>query len=293
VQSNTNESPNHELELPGLDGANPLGFLAALGVLCVLDADARLAWRERAGTFVAAIITATEQVTPEVFVDTLVGRLEVPCGGHLALAARTVNESSDTNRHTAFSAVAAAASFSQRDAADWLAAFGCSIVDVGATNQLQTVRSDYFGGNIESVCARTVAQHLSRALFKPWDYADALDNQSLHFDPGEDRRHAYQWHKPSGDPTRKSSGGMLGANRLALEALRIFTSLPRDTESLRTLGFTGRTRNDTNWTWPLWSHPLSLPVVQSQLVTGELFEDGISDRALASLTQRGVLVCRC
>ena len=107
---------------------------------------------------------------------------------------------------------------------DWLSAM-CSDLATEATSQLQTVRRDYFWGNLESVMRLTTAEHLRRTLFVPWDYADPLDNQSLHLEPSEDRRHAHQWHKPSGDPTRKQRGGMLGANRLAIEAFPLFQSI--------------------------------------------------------------------
>ncbi|WP_249356143.1 hypothetical protein [Chloracidobacterium aggregatum] len=107
-----------------------------------------------------------------------------------------------------------------------------------ATSQLQTTRRDYHVGNIESILGRTTRSHLDRTLFKPWDYADPMDNQSLHLDPSEDRRHAYQWHKPSGDPTRRRRGTMLGANRLAIEAFAWFTVWPVG-GALKTLGFSG------------------------------------------------------
>ena len=104
-----------------------------------------------------------------------------------------------------------------------------------------------------------------------WDYADALNNQSLHWEPGEDRRHAYQWDQPSGDPTRKKRGGMLGANRLALEAWPLFPSFP-DGDRIRTRGFLGNRAANTFWIWPLWSSCLTPDSVASILSLSELQE---------------------
>src|SRR5205807_251238 len=135
-----------------------------------------------------------------------------------------------------------------RPVLDWLSAVfvpGYSEI----ASQLLMVRRDYLRGNLESLMARTKPDHIARSLFQPWDYRDALDNQSLHWEPSEDRRHAYQWHKPSGDPTRKKRGGMLGANRLALEAWPLFPLLPAGGR-LATRGFQGNKARDTFWTWP-------------------------------------------
>jgi CRISPR-associated endonuclease/helicase Cas3 len=146
---------------------------------------------------------------------------------------------------------------------DWVTALASDALPEG-TSQLQTVRRDYLLGNLRSIMQRTTAEHLTRTLFVPWDYADALDNQSLHWEPSEDRRHAYQWHMPNGDPTRKRRGGMLGANRLALEAWPLFPSFPFG-DRLGTRGFKGNRAADTFWTWPLWCHPLTKDGVTSIL----------------------------
>ena len=151
-----------------------------------------------------------------------------------------------------------------RDRMDWTSALASDFAPPDSINQLQTTRRDYFFGNLSSVISRTSREHLRRAIFHPWDYSDALDNQSLHLDPSEDRRHAHQWNKPAGDPDRKTRGGMLGANRLALEAIPLFPSFP-EANTLRTVGFTGTRSTNTRWTWPLWSVRLSLPIVRSFL----------------------------
>jgi CRISPR-associated endonuclease/helicase Cas3 len=113
------------------------------------------------------------------------------------------------------------------------------------------------------------------------DYADALDNQSLHWERSEDRRHAYQWHMPNGDPTRKKRGGMLGANRLALEAWPLFPTFPAGARVM-TRGFEGNRAADTYWTWPLWRHPLTSDAVASILGLRKLRAESDGHVALSS-----------
>lgn len=66
------------LELTALDGANPLGFLAAVGVLVVLhaagEAGARLRWR--AGAKWTPIVDGVSAWEPEAFSATVAGALE-------------------------------------------------------------------------------------------------------------------------------------------------------------------------------------------------------------------------
>ena len=152
-----------------------------------------------------------------------------------------------------------------------MTALACESVPEGAS-QLQTVRRDYLLGNLRSIMQRTTAEHLRRSLFETWNYTDALDNQSLHWEPSEDRRHAYQWYMPNGDPTRKKRGGMLGANRLALEAWPLFPSFPAG-DRLTTRGFKGTRASDTFWTWPLWRQPLCKDAVASILGLPKLLDD--------------------
>ncbi len=156
------------------------------------------------------------------------------------------------------------------------------------------MRRDYLIGNLRSVMQRTNASHLLRSLFEAWDYADALDNQSLHWEPSEDRRHAYQWHQPNGDPTRKRRGGMLGANRLALEAWPLFPSFPdaRDPVRVNTRGFRGNRATNTFWIWPLWSSCLTPSGVASMLSLPGL--EPSSPEEIVSLRDVGVtVVYRC
>ncbi|NNM85512.1 MAG: hypothetical protein HKL96_07135 [Phycisphaerales bacterium] len=173
-----------------------------------------------------------------------------------------------------------------RERLDWFSAM-CSELAPEATSQLQTARRDYFWGNLKSVMNLTERDHLRRTLFALWDYGDPLENQSLHLEPAEDRRHAHQWFKPSGDPTRKERGGMLGANRLAIEAFPLFQSIAFK-DKLSTRGFSGNRSNNTRWTWPLWSKPVNLDVVVSLLASPTIQHETITDRDNDSLRAMGI-----
>ncbi|MCO6438182.1 MAG: hypothetical protein J5J06_13895 [Phycisphaerae bacterium] len=290
--------PQDTLQLPGLDGSNPLGFLAALGLLRVL-AESRdhravfMHWVEGPGTWVPEIsIHPAGELSEDDVLDHLSESLAARLSDHPAQLLERFKRAGDAveERQKIFRDV-----YSQCDRLDhgtmhanWLAALASDAAPADAINQLQTARRDYYLKNIASVIERTTRDHLQRAIFRPWDYADALDNQSLHLDPGEDRRHAHQWNQPSGDPDRKRSGGMLGANRLAIEAIPLFTSMPEN-DAMRTIGFTGNRSHDTRWTWPIWSVPIPLSVVRSMLVIAELQQSSPGPTDVASLRARGIV----
>jgi CRISPR-associated endonuclease/helicase Cas3 len=143
------------------------------------------------------------------------------------------------------------------------------------------------------VMGNTTPDHLRKTLILLWRYDDALSGQSLHLEPTEDRRHAYQWNQPSGDRNRDKSGNMLGANRLAIEALPLFVGLP-STNPARLLmtGWTGIRSDDSTWTWPIWEARITLTVVKSTLGLAELQAVKLQPDRLISIGIRAVYRCR-
>ena len=266
------------LILSGLDGSNPLAFLAALGTFRTLTlvgrttdapdwltAGIRLSWAPHGVAWRPVLHTSgPSSLTPDALLDGLDQALVRDITKHpLALY-----EGGDDLRQRVVACVTDASPVNREHGVDWLSAL-CSECAPGATSQLQTPRRDYFQGNLKSIIANTTAAHVERALFAAWDYADPLHNQSLHIDPSEDRRYALQWHQPSGDPTRKNRGGMLGANRLAIEAVPLFQSFASG-EKLSTRGFTGQRIGSIRWTWPIWSCPIGIDEVASLLALPEI-----------------------
>ncbi|OYT71181.1 MAG: hypothetical protein CFK52_08625 [Chloracidobacterium sp. CP2_5A] len=277
-----------DLVLPGLDGGTPLGFLATLGLARVLrdrseTPELELAWTVRDGGWVAKLRCA-RRLNEGIILDALDAALAKSVADHPARLYQALQKEDRAD----FVAIGRGATASDRRDADFLAAIASNLASPKATRQLQTTRRDYHLGNIESILERTRREPLRRTLFKPWDYADPLDSQSLHLDPSEDRRYAYQWSEPSGDPARRKRGGMLGANRLAAEAWAWFTAWPVG-DKLKTLGFTGFGVKDTRWTWPVWE-PFTPPdLIPSLLALKPLQDDPIEDSDRRRLRQMGIV----
>ncbi|MCA9050828.1 MAG: CRISPR-associated endonuclease Cas3'', partial [Planctomycetaceae bacterium] len=272
------------LILGGIDGSSPLGFLAALGVFRTLSRSDvgemwSFGWQQHAGAWRPALFNDSESATTEnELVGMLMELLTVEADSHPALA----DPAPTVDRRTAFDNVANAATPQDRDAADWLSCNGSDMTGPEVISQLQTTRRDYHSINIRGLVEGTQASHVHRTLFQPWDYADPIAGVSLHLEPREDRRHAYQWHTPSGDPTRQLFGGMMGANRLALEAWPFFQSLPY-LDKLATVGFQGTRVSNTRFNWPIWESPISIAVVSSLLSLAELQTDKLSIDSLSGM----------
>jgi hypothetical protein len=277
------------LILPGLDGSNPLGFLASLGLLRLLDPSTCMKWTPAGGTWIPCLSSCDGQLLDEdSLLDTLDTRLVDDISGHPAKVLGLLHADGDDGRRRILVENFLQSGCGNRVLVDWLCAVTSDFASSSAINQLQTARRDYFLGNLTQVIKNTTTEHLRRAVFRPWDYADPLDKQSLHLDPSEDRRHAHQWNKPSGDPTRKVSGGMLGANRLAIEAIPLFASVPED-DSLHTAGFSGNRSTNTRWTWPIWNVGVGLRLVGSLLATPLLQNEEFTPDDNTMLCDMGVV----
>ncbi|QYU66025.1 hypothetical protein J4558_13525 [Leptolyngbya sp. 15MV] len=297
---NRSTDNDHGIVLSGLDGSNPLAFLAALGTLRVLsrgspDHAFKTSWAIHAGRWVPTLHANRSLVQDDVLTS-LASVLGTDATRH-SIAFMNKDDVVSARysppqllRARAHGAEGPADRDVSAGALDWLSAMTSDLAP-DATSQLQTARRDYFWGNLKSVMLLCKPEHLRRTLFQPWDYADPLDNQSLHIEPSEDRRHAHQWSTPSGDPDRKKRGGMLGANRLAIEAFPFFQSVAAGNK-LATRGFSGTRADDTRWTWPLWGIPLDHDVIASLLAMRELQSESIDHRALSARGINAVFRCR-
>jgi hypothetical protein len=272
-----------DLLLFGLDGANPLAFLAALGTLRTLtlaipDHTVRMDWIQH-GTGWRPRLHSSPPIGDSDVLDALTARLE-SMQDHPALTWNDdIRATPDECRELVLEAQASAGPC-DRTAADFLAAFASEcVLDRGGEEvqdtALRTMRGSghqHFLKTMRNLVAACSRDHLRRTLFEHWDYADPLKGLSLRWDPADDRRHALQWVDPSKDPTRRSAGSMLGANRLAVEAMPLLPVMPVG-RHLETAGFRGRRASNTYFTWPIWTMPVGVEVLRSLLALRELQQD--------------------
>jgi len=283
------------IELRGLDGTNPLGFLAALGVLRTLsralpDQRVEMAWR-RDAVWHPVVFTSEkldQDVLAEVLHNALAGRQGDPQFNALG---KNTTVPADEFRRVTLDAVNEAYR-DDRVFVDFCAGFGSDALvsqNDGVTIQDTALRTmagaghQHFLETMRNLIATCDAGHLSRTLFSTWKYDDPTQTLSLRFDPLDDNRYALRWRNPSGDPDRKKSGSMLGANRLAIEAIPLLPTAP-GSRRLKTTCFKGYRSNDTFFCWPMWTLPLTVSVVQL-LLTARLDSSTSDD---ATVSQRSV-----
>jgi hypothetical protein len=267
-------NPTSRLPLRGLDGSNPLGFLAALGTLRTLDRQwpdrrPRLGWTANAGRWTPELTLSTVTVETEVVTalrDALAGSLE-----HGAFTfAENLKVPAATFAAFARAAGRQARQGGDRQPAEFAAAFACEAVtgDDGTVHDtgfrtMSGAGHQHFLAFMADLVRGTTADHLHAALFAPWRYDER--KLSLRWDPLDDRRYALRWQDPSQDVIRT----VRGANRLALEALPLFPVAPVG-HGLETTGFGRPHGRGAHWTWPIWSTPIPADTCRSLLALEEL-----------------------
>jgi len=273
-----------ELTLTGPDGANPLGFLCALGVLRTLsnawpNSEVKMKWtqigaawrpvlrashadldgKDEAGqkeVIVNAILAELDSITSHPTVkwhpmEKWDGSHDIPAADYRAYAFYARERLFDQNQ-------------SDHRPAEWAAALACDQITDEKGNVKDTAfrtmsgqGHQYFLEQMQLLQQSVKAQHIDEALFE-WRYQD--EQLNLRFEPFEDRRHALRWKSPDEDTIKT----VWGANRLAAEGLPLYPVFPVHGE-LRTVGFRGFSKDNTFWTWPLWNGFLNVSVVRSIL----------------------------
>lgn len=277
----------HEIRLTGLDGSNPLAFLAGLGALAISDRmmqgpqRPRLAWTGDA-------------------VPVPVLRVEVGGDGLIALVL------ADRDRWTDSPALqfppyrpAGDVKFAAGELREWLAACAAAepddagraldlvtalVAEGSYTNAGEAKPTDlhFTAGQQQFLrMARTLrddlsVEHLEEALFGPWRYESTLP--SLKWDVTDDRVYVFAPVDPGGD--KKLT--VPGAEWLALMGLALLPVGWRRGRTVTT-GCSGRWK-EGKFSWPLWTEPLSRDEVGALLGLPDL----IAERPPKSLAARGV-----
>lgn len=288
------------LALVGLDAANPLGFLAVLGTLRSLsvscpEREIKMGWRRFAGGWRPVILASEPLQGPEV-----VERLTDAILAMAAHPAFTIGDDLAVSPEVFRIFVESAArdsSPSDRSWADFAAAFGCEtavsvinakknpVIQDTAFRTMSGAGHQHFVAFMRYICGEVTGVHLEKVLFEPWRYDDPTEKRSMRWDPRDDSRYALRWRDPSGDPTRRQGGSMLGANALAITGLPLLPTMPAG-RWLATTGFRGRGSRNTFWTWPVWERPLGVDAVRSTLALSDIQE---TNPPATVLSARGIV----
>ncbi len=280
--------PESGVLLTGLDGANPLAFLAALGALRGLTIAwperqvrlswvARDAWCPRLHSVPGGLTEAEALDGLETFTRMRPGHRALGIGANLAFS------TADLRPFMQAAADASSAPLEGRAEADFLCAFACESIQARGGHVQNTALRTLSGAGHQHFLRtmRDLADHanrdtLEKALFLPWTRSD--QRFSLRWDPEDDRRYAHRWR----DPSKDTPGTEWGANRLAFEGMPLFPVMPVG-RSLVTTGFRGTRARDTFFTWPIWEPSLSLDTVRSLLAHHGLCGDSPDRAQLAAL----------
>lgn len=268
------------LELPGLSGNHPLGFLSACGVLrCCSVGDKRgatLEWKQADdGSGWIAVLAGIDDLALESLIEMLIRRLAKQAGCKAIEWSDRIDDRVRF-RQLGMNLVESATGPDCDESIAWLPALTSDIVlrkgklrptsldlTSGAQGFLKSIRD--LSAELCKTTRRkgepavSVASGAFReALFGPWRYSD--DAHSLGWDPQTQRLHALRNKLPEKDKKRRS---VRGAVFLASQALPLFPCFAARAKLLTT-GF--HTLDGEDWfAWPIWCEPLSLNTLQSLL----------------------------
>lgn len=271
------------MDLTGIDGANPLGFLAALGTLRLCD---RLWPSIKMGWVNHGSWRPTLHGVPVSSQDDLCRKLAESAPWAPLYAFDTLGQNLTVRPESLQETVDVIVATQNRLAAEFVAAFGSEVCDDPAKNRIEYTDFSFitgsghqhFLGTARNLARDASADSIHEALFGPWRFAD--EGNSFRWDPDDAKEYALRWRNPS-------VGGVQtvwGANRLAFEALPMFPAVPTSGKRLRTTGFR-KGRGFHEFTWPIWSTPVTADSVRSLVALGVLQEPSPPMR---ELRQRGI-----
>jgi len=261
------------IELAGLDGSNPLGFLASLGLVRVTPG-ARLAFCND-GTF-QAFLDGFQGTS-----DDLVNRVTADATAAADQAAvwrfsymkpatkkteaksvqdlkpppddfkRFLNLSLDRWLEGNDEAAAYAAAYATDFAVDGKGNTKPTAFHFTAANQT-------FLGIVESIRASLTEEWVRTSLF---DGHGERPGSNLRWDPNAERN----WALMSNNPNDEGTSVNAPLEWLAFRALPLLATFPRGPNTITTTCVFGRSA-DMAFTWPLWSVPASLSTIRSILL---------------------------
>jgi hypothetical protein len=301
-----------DMRLTGLDGSNPLGFLAAMGLLRLLDDRARAtagerprlhwmedgfwmpvltpaytvddvaaavledaaAWRDDPAFLLAYDETGTELVDPRDADGKFTRDLKPRPGAMRHFLLRLAN-AADQPAHDMVAWLAA------RRSMETGGAYGSEVVqdNNGNTKPLAfhfTAGQQRFLDALEKIRAGLTADDVREALHGPWTGSSPLPSMS--WDSTVARDYALR----ASDPSVEKRGSTPAADWLAFVGLGLFLVAPDARGRLATGCIRGGWK-DSAFTWPLWDTPASAAAVRCLLAL-----DGMEELGPGARRQLGI-----
>lgn len=262
------------IQLEGVDGSNPLGFLAALGLLRVVPG-AKLGFSEDGSfrAFVDGLEKSESDLATIVAADAKAGANEGAPWRFTYIKAATKKQGPQEvadlkpppDDFKRFLATCIEAWLTGNDeAAAYAAAYATDIAVDGKGNTKPTAfhftaAQQTFLGAVEGIQASVTQEWVETSLFRGHG---ERPGSNLRWDPGAERNWALMANNPSGDGTLVDAP----LEWLAFRGLPLLPSFPRGTRIITT-GVVGR-GDEMTFTWPLWSTPASLQTARSALQVG-------------------------
>ncbi|WP_419944792.1 hypothetical protein [Candidatus Poriferisodalis sp.] len=272
-----------ELELPGLSGNNPLGFMAALGVQTALaetNGELRLGWTD--SLVPTAIIDSEyglDEITPRVL---SVARSwaagpalnPVPERDDVKFPANGIRDYLDRSRGL-------------RDGALAMSLVAENSLDAMSGTKAKPTDLDFTSGNqkllemMRRILTETRLDDIAQVMSDSWHYSDRLP--SLGWDVVDDRQYALE----AFDPTDSKNNPKLacpGVQCLAILGMRSFPVF-RGGRKTATAACHG-TWNQGCFSWPLWAHSVSLSVSRTLIAHASIPPDDVASAGSDSPTSR-------
>lgn len=259
------------IQLVGVDGSNPLGFMATLGLLRVIPG-AKIGFSDD-GSFQAIVdeLDASESELARLIRDDANAAEDSGAPWRFtytkaATKKQGPQEVADLKPPPKdfkkfLSTCVEAWRLGNEDAAGYAAAYGTDVAVDGKGNTKPTAfhftaAQQTFLGVVESIRASVTQEWVKKSLFE--GHGEELGS-NLRWDPGSERNWALLASNPGGDGTRVDAP----LEWLAFRGLPLLPSFPRGTRIITT-GVVGR-GEDMTFTWPLWTVPASRDTTRSVL----------------------------